>query len=284
MFSPLIDEYFKLAILEDIGTGDLTSNLIVPEKSSVIAHIISKEDLIISGIPYAKRFFRVLSNYSEYKEQIEFVENFKDGDRVSTGKVIARLRCNGRLLLAGERICLNLLQRLSGISTLTNKFVEAVKGFPVKILDTRKTTPGLREMEKYAVRIGGALNHRMALYDAILIKDNHIKIAGSVGEAIRRAKERTIHHKIEVEVRNFQELEEAIREGADIVMLDNMSLEEIRESVYIAKGRVLLEVSGGVSIENIGEIAKTGVDFISIGALTHSARAVDISMKIMEVL
>lgn len=284
MFSPLIDEYFKLAILEDVGLGDVTSNLIVPEKTIAVAHINSKEDLILAGIPYVKRFFTVLSKYSENKEQIEFRENFKDGERVRRGEIIALLRGNGRLLLAGERICLNILQRLSGIATFTIQFVEAVKDLPVKILDTRKTTPGLREMEKYAVRIGGAFNHRMALYDAILIKDNHIKIAGSVGEAIRRAKKKNIHHKIEVEVKNFQELEEAVREGADIVMLDNMSLEEIREAVKIANGRVLFEVSGGVTLENIREIAKIGVDFISIGALTHSARAVDINMKIMEVL
>lgn len=284
MFSPLIDEFFKLAVLEDIGSGDVTSNLIVPEKTSVLAHINAKEDLIIAGIPYVKRFFQFLSNYAYIRDLLEFAENFRDGDRLRKGDLVATLRGNGRLILAGERVCLNLLQRLSGIATFTNQFVEALKGLQVKILDTRKTTPGLREMEKYAVRIGGAFNHRIALYDAILIKDNHIKIAGSVSEAIRRVKKKNIHHKIEVEVKSIQELEEALREGADIVMLDNMGLEEIKEAVKIAKGKVFLEVSGGISLENIRAIAETGVDFISIGALTHSARAVDINMKITEVL
>lgn len=284
MFSPLIDEYFKFAILEDIGLGDITSNFIVPENTSVIANINCKEELVLAGIPYVKRFFQILSKQCFRDEKIEFTENFREGDSVSKGQVIARLIGNGRLILAGERVCLNILQRLSGIATMTRKFVDAVKGHPVKILDTRKTTPGLREMEKYAVRVGGGFNHRMALYDAILIKDNHIKIAGSVGEAIRRVKRSSVHHKIEVEVKNLAELEEAIHEGADIVMLDNMDIAEIEVAVKIAKGKALIEVSGGVSLENIKRIAETGVDYISIGALTHSAPSVDINLKIVEVL
>jgi nicotinate-nucleotide pyrophosphorylase (carboxylating) len=283
MFNFLVDELFKIAILEDVGIGDITSDIIIPQKSVAIAEIICKENMILAGIPYVKRFFSILSKYVK-SGNFSLEENYKDGDFIEKGSVIASLKCNARFLLAGERTALNLLQRLSGIATFTGQFVKKVKDLPVKILDTRKTTPGLRFMEKYAVRIGGGSNHRFALYDAILIKDNHIKIAGSVEDAVIKAKKFSIYHKIEVEVKNIQELEKAIQAGADIVMLDNMDVETIKKAVKIAKGKVLIEASGGVNLDNIREIALTGVDFISIGALTHSAKAVDISMKIREVL
>lgn len=285
MFTSLIDELFKLAILEDIGIGDITSQAIVPENLAAKAQIICKENCILAGLPFVKRFFNILSSsFALQHENMEFKEYCRDGDFVKNGEIIAEIKGNAQLLLTGERIALNILQRLSGISTLTKEFVNKTEGYNVKILDTRKTTPGLRLMEKYAVRIGGGFNHRFSLYDAILIKDNHIKIAGSVKNALRRVKKYCIHQKIEIEVKNLEELKEALSEGADIVMLDNMDIDTMKEAVRIAKGKVLLEASGGVNIDNVREIASSGVDFISIGALTHSAKAIDISMKIKEIL
>lgn len=285
MFTSFVDELFKLAIQEDIGFGDITSQSLVPENLVAKAQIICKENCILAGLPFIKRFFNILSSsFALQHENIEFNEYYRDSDFVKSGETIAEVKGNAQLLLTGERIALNILQRLSGISTITREFVKKTEGYNVKILDTRKTTPGLRLMEKYAVRIGGGFNHRFALYDAILIKDNHIKIAGSVKNALRMAKKYCIHHKIEIEVKNLEELKEALSEGADIVMLDNMDIDTMKEAVRIAKGRVLLEASGGVNIDNVREIASTGVDFISIGALTHSAKAIDISMKIKEIL
>lgn len=285
MFTPLVDELFRLAILEDIGIGDITSQLIVSQNSIAKAQIIGKEDFILAGMPFVKRFFNILSNFfNQQTDELNFHEYYKEGAFIQKGKVIAEIKGNARLLLAGERISLNILQRLSGIATLTAKFVKKTEGLEVKILDTRKTTPGLRFMEKYAVQVGGGFNHRFALYDAILIKDNHIKVAGSVKKALNRVKKSCIHQKVEVEVKNLEELKEAIKVGADIVMLDNMDIENMKEAVRLAKGKVLIEASGGVNLDNVREIALTGVDFISIGALTHSARAVDISMKIKEIL
>ena len=201
--------------------------------------------------------------------------------RYKKGEVIAEISGNARSLLAGERISLNILQRISGIATMTRAYVEKVSGLPVKIADTRKTTPGMRFMEKYGVKIGGGVNHRFGLYDGILIKDNHIKIAGGVGKAVGLTKNARHLLKIEVEVKNFDELREALNAGADVIMLDNMSVDEMKEAVTIAKGRAVIEASGNVNLENIRGIAETGTDIISIGALTHSARAVDISMKII---
>lgn len=283
MYHPLIDELFRIAILEDIGSGDITSEIIVPEGCIARAEIICKENMILAGVPFIKRFFSILSRYIE-SGSFSFEENYRDGDFIEKGKTIASLKGNAKFLLGGERIALNLLQRLSGIATLTREFVKKLEDLPVKIFDTRKTTLGLRFMEKYAVRVGGGFNHRFALYDAILIKDNHIKIAGSVKEAVLKAKKSSIYQKIEVEVKSLEELQEAICAGADIVMLDNMDIETMKEAVKISSGKVLLEASGGVNLNNVRDIALTGVDFISIGALTHSARAVDISMKIREVL
>lgn len=285
MIPPIVDELFKLSILEDIGTGDITSEYLIPENLCSKAQIICKQDCILAGMPFLKRFFKILSQSFEIRpEELSFNENFRDGEFVKKGQIVAELRGNARLLLAGERIALNLIQRLSGIATLTSEFVKITKDFKVKILDTRKTTPGLRFLEKYAVRVGGGFNHRFALYDAILIKDNHIRILGSVRDAILLAKRQSIHQKIEIEVKSLEELNEAISYGADIIMLDNMDIETIREAVRIAKGKVLLEASGGINLDNIKEIAATGVDFISIGALTHSAKSIDISMKIREVI
>ncbi len=285
MFTLFIDDIFKLAIKEDVGYGDITSQLVIPPKSYAVAQIIGKEDFLLAGMPFIRRFFNLLAEHFHVpEEKLNFTEHRKDGDFINKGTIIAEIKGEAMLILAGERIALNILQRLSGIATLTSEFVKKVEGLEVKILDTRKTTPGLRFMEKYAVKIGGGFNHRFALYDAILIKDNHIKIAGSVRQAIERVKKSNIHQKIEIEVKNLDELKEAVESGADIVMLDNMDIETLKKAVKIAKGKVLLEASGGVNLLNVREIASTGVDFISIGALTHSAKAVDISMKIKEVL
>lgn len=283
MFPQYIDELFKLSILEDIGAADITSQTLIPEKLNAQAEIICKQNMVIAGVPFVKRFFKILCSYFQ-SERIIFEEYFKDGDFIEKDSIVASVKGNARILLAGERIALNTLQRLSGIATLTRDFVKKVEDLPVKILDTRKTIPGWRFMDKYAVRIAGAVNHRFALYDAVLIKDNHIKIIGSVKEAVLRAKQSCIYQKIEVEVKNLEEVQEAIEAEADIIMLDNIDIETMKKAVNIAKGRVLIEASGSVNLENVRDIALTGVDFISVGALTHSAKAVDISMKIKKAL
>jgi nicotinate-nucleotide pyrophosphorylase (carboxylating) len=271
----LLKEIIRLAILEDIGHGDITSLLIVPEGKKAKANIIAKEDFIIAGMPFVKEVFNIID------PGIVMQISFDEGARVKNGDIIAKISGKARSLLAGERISLNILQRISGIATMTNQFVKKVKGLSVKIADTRKTIPGMRIMEKYGVKIGGGANHRFGLYDGILIKDNHIKIAGGAKKAVGLANKG--HHllKIEVEVKNLYELKEALDAGAGVIMLDNMSIPDMKKAVKIAKGKAILEASGNVNLENIRSIAETGVDIISVGALTHSARAVDISMKIV---
>ncbi|MDA8215163.1 MAG: carboxylating nicotinate-nucleotide diphosphorylase [Nitrospiraceae bacterium] len=273
--SLLLKETIRIAIYEDIGHGDITSLLIVPEYKKAKASIIAKEDLILAGVPFIKEVFNAID------PGVEIQIFFDEGSRVKKGDIIAKISGSARSLLAGERISLNILQRISGIATMTNQYVKKVNGLPVKIADTRKTIPGMRLMEKYGVRIGGGVNHRFGLYDGILIKDNHIKVAGGVKRAIELAKKG--HHllKIEVEVKNLDELKEALDAGADVIMLDNMSITDMKKAVKIAKGKAILEASGNVNLENIRSIAETGVDIISIGALTHSARAVDTTMKIV---
>jgi nicotinate-nucleotide pyrophosphorylase (carboxylating) len=242
-----------------------------------VAKTIAKENFILAGLPFFLEVFRYLS------EKVTYQLFFSDGDSVSSGDTIAQLKGPTKALLMGERVALNILQRLSGIATLTRSFVEKVEGTGVKILDTRKT-PTLRLLEKYAVRVGGAQNHRFGLYDGILIKDNHIEAAGGIKKAIALVKGTMSHlMKIEVEVKNLKELKDAIDAGADIVMLDNMEVEEIKSAVTFAREKkqdIVIEVSGGVRLENVRELALTGVDYISVGALTHSAKAMDISMKI----
>lgn len=272
-YSCLLKETIRIAIYEDIGHGDITSFLIVPDDKKAKANIIAKENFILAGMPFVKEVFDAIDPITAM--QIYFDE----GDCVKKGDIIASISGKARSLLAGERISLNILQRISGIAAMTNQFVKKVNGLSVRIADTRKTIPGMRIMEKYGVRIGGGINHRFGLYDGILIKDNHIKIAGGVKKAVGLAKKG--HHllKIEIEVKNLDELKEALDAGADVIMLDNMSIPDMKKAVKIAKGKAILEASGNVNLENIRGIAETGVDIISIGALTHSARAVDISMK-----
>ncbi len=271
-----LDSLIETALKEDIGPVDITTYSLGVEEEEREAIILAKEDFILAGIDIAERVFRILD------EEIIFNKKFFDGERIKRGDIIASIEGRVSTLLKGERVALNFLQRLSGISTITRKYVELVKDYGVKILDTRKTTPGLRILEKYAVRTGGGKNHRFGLFDGILIKDNHIKAVGGVREAIKRVRVKIPHTlKIEIEVKDLDGVKEALDGGADIIMLDNMSIEEIKEAVRIVDKRVPLEVSGNVNLENIVEIAKTGVDFISIGALTHSSRGVDISLEII---
>ena len=274
----LINNTLLRVLAEDVGHGDITTSLIVPEGHRSRAVLIAKQDLTLAGIPFVERVFRLLD------PDLRFRANKKDGDTIKAGSKIASLNGKTKALLTAERTALNLLQRLSGIATLTRRFVEEVKDLPVKIVDTRKTTPGLRHLEKYAVRVGGGANHRHALYDGILIKDNHIAIAGSIKKAVELARSGAQHMlKIEVEVNSLQELEEAISARADIIMLDNMPIQQMRKAVRITRlksPQTILEASGNINIQNVRDIAQTGVDLISIGALTHSAPAVDISMEI----
>jgi len=269
-------ELITHAIEEDLGHGDITTSLLVPEKNESKALYIAKGNFVLAGMPFAEEVFRILD------ASVSFRIFYNEGSKVSRGDVLAEVAGKTRALLAGERISLNILQRLSGIATLSSQFVDAVRGTKAKILDTRKTTPCLRFMEKYAVRVGGGTNHRFGLYDGILIKDNHIEEVGSIREAITLAK--AGHHlaRIEVEVENLKELQEAIDAGADIVMLDNMSVRDMAEAVAFAVGRVTIEASGNITLANVREVAETGVDLISVGALTHSVTAADISMKIVK--
>ena len=271
------DKLIEIALREDIGDGDITTSSIVSTPLEATAHLVAKEGLILAGIDI---FHRV---YKKLDADLELIKHFEDGDEVSQGSMIGEISGKVAVILKGERIALNFLQHLSGIATLTHKFVMKVKSSPVKILDTRKTTPGWRVLEKYAVEMGGGENHRFGLFDAVLIKDNHISAAGGIGEAVRRVKDNVPHSfKIEVETSNLQEVKEALDSGVSTIMLDNMSTEMMKEAVAMVNKRVLVEASGNTGLDNVEEIASTGVDFISVGALTHSAKAVDISLKVVE--
>ena len=263
---------------EDIGRGDITTQSTVMRSQSAKGRFIAKEAMVVCGLEAAEAVFSTLDS----QQQIEaFVA---DGDEVEAGKVIARTTGFADVLLAGERLALNLMQRLSGIATLTRRYVQAVEGTGAQIVDTRKTTPGLRMLEKYAVTTGGGRNHRFGLDDGVLIKDNHVALAGGVATAVERARKAVGHlHKIEAEVSRERDLRDAVEAGADILLIDNQTPEETRRLVEIARGLkadILLESSGGITLENVRAYAEAGVDLISVGALTHSARAVDISFKI----
>lgn len=267
----------KRVLEEDIGAGDVTTMSVIDPALKGTAEINAREDLILAGMAVGKKVFETLN------PDAQFEASFEDGNQVLKDDVIARVTGRVADLLMGERVALNFLQRLSGIATLTSQFVEKVKGYHVKIIDTRKTTPGLRKLEKDAVRAGGGFNHRFALSDGILIKDNHIVACGGIFEAVKRARERVPHTlKIEVEVRNVDDVREALNARVDVVLLDNMDLRSIKEAMRVIDGRLTVEVSGGVTLNNVEEIAKTGIDLISIGALTHSAKAVDISMDLVK--
>lgn len=259
---------------EDRGNGDITTSLTVPQDQEGRAQFVMKEQGNLCGLFIAEKVF------SEVDAGVTFSYLQKEGDLANSGSVVAQVSGSLSSILVAERLSLNLLQRLSGIATLTRSFVDAVGGTSAKILDTRKTTPGLRALEKYAVRVGGGHNHRFGLYDGILIKDNHIHAAGGVTSALNRARVGSPHYlAIEVEVGSLDELEEALRLGAPVILLDNMCTADMERAVKLTRGRALLEASGNMSLERVREVALTGVDLISVGALTHSARALDISLK-----
>ena len=272
---PTLKELLMRALQEDLGPGDVTSEATIRPESASIALILAKQDLVLAGLDVARAVFHHLD------PDIQFTSFAKDGDRMHAGTEIAKLSGNTRALLAGERVALNLLQHLSGIATLTANYVERVKGLKAQVLDTRKTLPGLRQLEKYAVRVGGGRNHRFGLYDGVLIKDNHIKAAGGIAKAVAGART-SVHHllKVEVETKTLDEVREALVAKADVIMLDNMPIDMMCDAVKLIAGAALVEASGNISLETIRAVAETGVDFISSGSLTHSAPASDISMKI----
>jgi len=271
-----VEKLIQLALEEDLGPGDITTELLVSKDQKGSAEIVAKEDLILAGSEILEAVFKKLDS----ETQVEF--NFKDGNFVKNGSIMAVIKGRFSILLEGERTALNFLQRLCGIATHVRSYLDEMgDSGKTKLVDTRKTTPGWRVLEKYAVRVGGAGNHRIALYDGILIKDNHIAVCGGVKKAVEKAR-LNVHHllKIEVEVTNIHELGEALDAGADVIMLDNMSDDEIISAVKMINGRALVEVSGMVRKERLAFLSRTGVDIVSSGALTHQARAVDISMRI----
>ncbi len=279
----------RMALEEDVGKGDITTNLIIPKGRKARGAIWVKEKGIIAGLPVMGLTFKTVNKKVEFKAKV------KEGERVKKGQAIAEVIGNARSILTAERTALNFLQKLSGIATLTNQFVERVKPYKVKIFDTRKTTPGLRYLEKYAVRCGGGCNHRMGLWEMVLIKDNHLKMQNAkckmqnLKDIVEKIREKIPKGmKIEVEAKNLREVREALKARVDIIMLDNMSIERMKKAIRLIQSRIqdpgsripLIEASGGITLENVKKIAKTGVDRVSIGVLTHSAKALDISLNI----
>jgi nicotinate-nucleotide pyrophosphorylase (carboxylating) len=267
----------RLALAEDIGGGDATTLATVPANATAKAVMRAREPLVVAGIGFAETAFRELS------PKIKLVKLSRDGQRIAAGKTLLKISGPARAILTAERVALNFVQRLSGVATLTSQFVEAVRGTNAKILDTRKTTPGWRRFEKYAVTCGGGKNHRLGLFDMVLIKDNHLvalrnEKPDAIAAAVARAREKFPKLKIEVEADTLKQVEQAVAAGADFILLDNMDLKQLRQAVKIVNGRAKTEASGGVNLQTVRAIAETGVDFISIGALTHSARAVDIGL------
>ncbi|WP_300666672.1 carboxylating nicotinate-nucleotide diphosphorylase [Desulfoluna sp.] len=270
----MTEQLIRLALAEDIGSGDITTDFLIPEGEMGEGVLVAKEALMVAGTATAAACFTFLDATC----RVDVLAC--DGSWVNKGDVILKVAGPLRTLLKGERTALNFLQRLSGIATHVSRYAKMVQGLPVRLVDTRKTTPGWRVLEKEAVRIGGAFNHRMALYDGVMIKDNHIAVSGGIKEAVATVR-RSISHlvKVEVEVSNFDELAEAIDACADVIMLDNMGMADVAKAVLIVNGRALTEVSGNITEENLRGYAESGVDVISSGALTHQARSVDISMR-----
>ncbi len=263
------------ALKEDIKTGDITTNFLIPANKKAKAVLKAKEEGIIAGLLVARLVFEQLDPKIKWKQFVN------DGCKAKKGQILAEITGSYRALLTGERTALNFLQRMSGIAALTNKFVNELKGTKTEILDTRKTAPGLRILDKYAVKIGGGKNHRLGLYDLVMIKNNHIEVAGSITNAVQQIRAKLPKKiKIEVETKNLKEVKEALNCNADIIMLDNMSLRNMSKAVKLINGRALVEASGKMTLEKIKKTARTGVDFISVGALTHSAKALDIGMYI----
>lgn len=275
MYDSLIERLIDLAIEEDIATGDITTNAIIPVQAKAVAEMKAKADGVISGLEIAKRVFE------KFEKDIVWEPLVNDGTAVKKGDIILRIEASYRTLLLGERLSLNILQRMSGIATETARYMKELAGTRTRLLDTRKTAPGLRVLDKMAVHHGGGSNHRMGLHDMIMLKDNHIKIAGGIPNAVKEARAHLpLSIKLEVETTTLEEVQQALDAGADIIMLDNMSNEAMTEAVKLIAGRAKTEASGNMSIPRLKEVAATGVDYISVGALTHSVTAMDISMNI----
>ncbi len=271
----IVDEIIINALKEDMPYGDVTTDAVIDIETNTRAEFLAKEDGVIAGLDIARRVFELLD------DKILFMKLVKDGTFVKKGTVIAEIAGNTAAILKGERTALNILQRLSGIASITKEFCNKIEGTNVKIADTRKTTPGLRMLEKYAVKVGGGSNHRFSLSDGVLIKDNHIKAVGGIKEAVDEVRRNVPHTiKIEVETETLDEVKEALASGADIIMLDNMSINDMKKAVEMAKGKALIEASGNVSLQSVYDVALTGVDIISVGSITHSVKSLDISLKI----
>ena len=271
----VLHRLIRLALDEDIGAGDVTTETVLNGRETGKAQAVAKANMILAGIDVFRETFLTLDPDVQWSNCLE------DGREIKRGEVLAEL--SGKLagILTAERTALNFLQRMSGIATATRRYVQAIAGTSARILDTRKTAPGLRILDKYAVRVGGGVNHRFALYDGVLVKDNHIAAAGGIGPAVERARRAVPHTlKIEVEVKNIDEVRAALAAGADAIMLDNMTIEAMSEAVRLISGRLPVEASGNVTLANVRQIAETGVDFISVGALTHSVAAADISLLV----
>ena len=269
------DHLIDLAIAEDVGSGDITTNYLPNPLAMGRGEIVAKEPIVLAGLEITRRTFE------KFESDVDFSSNFKDGDSVLSGEVIAEISGSMRTLLTGERTALNFLQRLSGIATNVRDYVDELKDEKIRLVDTRKTVPGWRVLDKYAVRIGGAYNHRMGLYDGVLIKDNHIEAFGGIKNAVDHIRKQVSHLiKIEIETSDLNEVNQALDADADVIMLDNMGLEEIRAAVDLINGRAVVEVSGRICKTDLPRLAKTGVDIVSVGALIHAAVFVDISMRI----
>ena len=271
----LVEQAVAAALAEDLGSvGDITTDAIIPAEAQGEASVVARKTGVIAGLDLVEAAFKSLDPEARFGRVVQ------DASKVEAGGTIATVAGKTRALLIGERTALNFLGRLSGIATLTAAYVAAIQGTRAKIVETRKTTPGLRAFEKYAVRCGGGMNHRFGLYDAVLVKDNHIAAAGGLAGALQKLRARVGHLvRIEIEVDTLDQLEDALNFPIDAVLLDNMDVETLRKAVALVNGRVVTEASGGVTLENVGEIAKTGVDLISVGALTHSARSLDSSLE-----
>jgi nicotinate-nucleotide pyrophosphorylase (carboxylating) len=275
LWTPAIDKLIAFALTEDIGHGDITTENLVPPEALGVGEIVAKEGCVLAGLAIAQQVFTKLDS------SMTVTTDFKDGDSVTIGEVVLTARGTLHGLLLGERTALNFLQRLSGIATHVRAYADRLANRPTRLVDTRKTTPGWRILEKYAVRMGGGENHRTGLYDGVLIKDNHIAVCGGISAAVATVRKRISHLiKIEVEAGTLAEVQEALNAGADTIMLDNMDLPTIRKAVALIQGRALVEASGRVQIDNLTDLADAGVDIISVGALTHSAKSVDLSMRI----
>lgn len=273
-FSADLRTLIERALAEDIGTGDTTTNAIIPPPAKLRAKLVAKAPGVIAGLSIAEMTFQFLDH------RVRLTSTIVDGEQIQAGQTLAEIEGSGRAILTAERTALNFLGRMSGIATLTRQFVDKVSGTTAKILDTRKTAPNIRLFDKMAVRVGGGENHRMGLFDMILIKDNHVDFAGSITEAVTRARKANSELEIEVEARTLADVSECLALGVSWIMLDNMSLDGLREAVGLVSGRAKLEASGNVTVQKVRSIAETGVDYISVGALTHSVKALDVSLVV----